>query len=622
VRQRLSEGKQIRRTLIGGRVHIDRPLPFVCLYRQPAKADQGTKRLVFGEASYITASGSPEFGVQLKDLVLTVVEELSSKFGAFLIVEIWAGEENSANGDMPGPTGRPAFRIFTDNHKYGPLVTVLSRFVNALGKMMVLNKPAQAEIMFKTKAAPPAFAPILKSSELKKFNCKLIGLEVLPVYRSQNPDKFFPLELQALHRGVSKALKKAVFEFAQSQTLKRPAHYQTLGRRAMVKAVWKVDRCLAEVGEAFDLLLLITPVNVDTAWSHFKRTRFRESPVFYYRPLPVDPSALKQKLFSAPLQSIEDPTLEQLFRDKQVELDQKLTMLTNRGSRRMLHGCLQLYGDVEDTLVLQAKKLLRSLPKNSRNKGKQRMLGSKAFAGRALEEMDYYRKQHSRFTGTVQVRDDVYGNIAVRGDLWVGKNVRIPEDRVEALIQHEVGTHLVTYFNAKVQPFRQLVSGMAGYEELQEGLAVLAEHLVGGLTPSRLRIIAARVIAVKSLTDRKSFKETFTLLVDEYGIGDSMAFLITMRSYRGGGLTKDIIYLRGFLNLMRYLKNGGDLEPLFVGKMAVRHIPVIEELLRRKVLSPAMIRPRYIDLPETKIRLERLRKGVSLNELTTNGGGA
>ena len=34
---------------------------------------------------------------------------------------------------------------------------------------------------------------------------------------------------------------------------------------------------------------------------------------------------------------------------------------------------------------------------------------------------------------------------------------------------------------------------------MQEGLAVLAEYLVGGMTPARLRLIAARVIACQAM---------------------------------------------------------------------------------------------------------------------------
>ena len=51
-----------------------------------------------------------------------------------------------------------------------------------------------------------------------------------------------------------------------------------------------------------------------------------------------------------------------------------------------------------------------------------------------------------------------------------------------ALLQHEIGTHVVTHVNGSRQPLRLLGAGLAGYDETQEGLAVFAEYLVGGLT--------------------------------------------------------------------------------------------------------------------------------------------
>ena len=84
-----------------------------------------------------------------------------------------------------------------------------------------------------------------------------------------------------------------------------------------------------------------------------------------------------------------------------------------------------------------------------------------------------------------------------RGNLNIGKRVKIPESRVEALIQHEVGTHVLTYINGMDQPFQQLYCGLAGSDELQEGLAVLSEYLVGGLSAPRFRILAGRVMAAK-----------------------------------------------------------------------------------------------------------------------------
>ena len=60
--KRLSEGKRVRRNLpVWGRLAIDRPLPFLCVYRRPSrKADRATYRLVTSEASYLTCTARTE----------------------------------------------------------------------------------------------------------------------------------------------------------------------------------------------------------------------------------------------------------------------------------------------------------------------------------------------------------------------------------------------------------------------------------------------------------------------------------------------------------------------------------------------------------------------------------
>ena len=88
------------------------------------------------------------------------------------------------------------------------------------------------------------------------------------------------------------------------------------------------------------------------------------------------------------------------------------------------------------------------------------------------------------------------GVMVSNGDLLVAPTARVSAARAEALLHHEVGTHVVTFVNGSHQPLRILASGLAGHEETQEGLAVLAEYLVGGLTAGRLRQLAARVVAV------------------------------------------------------------------------------------------------------------------------------
>ena len=118
----------------------------------------------------------------------------------------------------------------------------------------------------------------------------------------------------------------------------------------------------------------------------------------------------------------------------------------------------------------------------------------------AEDEIARYRLLSPEFTASVSIREDLYSGLLVsRGRLLVGRRTKIPAARVDALLQHEVGTHLVTYYNGRAQPFRQLDSGLAGYDGLQEGLAVLSEYLVGGLSRPRMRLLAARVIAVEQL---------------------------------------------------------------------------------------------------------------------------
>ncbi len=353
----------------------------------------------------------------------------------------------------------------------------------------------------------------------------------------------------------------------------------------------------------------------------FSGAGIRRSPAFRYRPLPVDPLILKRKLFGVPLERVEDPALESLFSEKLDELDRQITLMMDLNTDRFVHGGIQLFGEPDRALLELAHSLLDRLPprtqEGSRKGGR---LDAAAFARLAREELAFYREQWPEVRTEVEVRSDIASGLMVsRGRLLIGSGSRIPRARADALLQHEVGTHLVTYYNGKAQPFRQLYSGLAGYEALQEGLAVLAEYLVGGLSRPRLRLLAARVIAAQLMIDGATFVDTFRQLNQGYGFERKTAFTVAMRIYRGGGLTKDAIYLRGLREVLSYLKSGGKLEPLFVGKIAVEHVPVITELTWRGVLRPSPLVPRYLQRPDTAGRLEGLRRGVNILDLSQKG---
>jgi uncharacterized protein (TIGR02421 family) len=202
-----------------------------------------------------------------------------------------------------------------------------------------------------------------------------------------------------------------------------------------------------------------------------------------------------------------------------------------------------------------------------------------------------------------------------RGKLLIGKYATVARARVAATLQHEIGTHLVTYYNGLMQPFQQLHAGLAGYEELQEGLAVLAEYLVGGLSERRMRVLAGRVIAVESIAEGADFAETFHILVKDHGFDPGIAYSITMRAHRAGGFSKDVIYLRGLVRLLEYLADGGDHSELLLGKVSFAQLEVIRELRWRRILGAPRLRPRYLDYPGSRERMQRLRDGLSVSDL-------
>jgi hypothetical protein len=354
--QQVKEGKALRRQIPPwGRVHVDRPLPFLVVYRRPTnREDPGTERLAVGEASYILASGDRRSHAGLSSLAAGIAGTLSESFGAFLIIELWSAPDPAT----PPEAGawRPGFRIVRP--RGSRLASSVDALERALAEVRIKGEFAAVEVASETSVRPPGLPPLVAADRAEALGCQMLGIEVQPVFRDPATGESFPLVRQALHKGLSRALQRTVYDFTRHRTSHRPPHYQALGRHSVVKAVWEVDRKLAEVSNAFDFLLQVTPINTDEAWVEFRRSRFERTPEFASRPLKLDPALAKRELYQIPIERIEDPTLAQLFRDQQVSLDRKLTLLGERGTPQFLYGSLQLYGGVDEPLLNRAYEIL------------------------------------------------------------------------------------------------------------------------------------------------------------------------------------------------------------------------------------------------------------------------
>ncbi|MBX3438606.1 MAG: DUF1704 domain-containing protein [Planctomycetaceae bacterium] len=622
---RLGTNEPVRRNLPGdGRLRMDRQLPFLCIYREPpGQSDAGTRELITTEAAYLFISGERRYHEGLCALCERIAAAMQEHFGTFLILEVWAQPVGltASDGD---DKARESFQVVSAIPESLP--STLDTFTEALSKVTLGGHSASVSVLTCDPVTRSGLPPIAASfADVVAGRCCTLGISVDPsLFRDVRTGTVFPVVLQKLRRQLARALRQAIAKFTGLDAGNAQLHYDSLGPSSLVKAARIVDQELSEVAGALDFLLQVTPINADVAWEEFAASGYRQTPVFQYRPLPYHPNLLKRRLFDIEIERIEDPTIALLFTEKQEEIDRKLTGLREIDTPHFLQTSLQLYDGADDDLVTLAQAIL-ARPVAATDADREDCIACDApppervtareFVERARNEFDYYFQRENTFNPRVDISDEIATGLMVSQDrLLVSKDLCLPPERVEPLLHHEIGTHLLTYFNGRCQPVRQLYAGLAGYESLQEGLAVLAEHLCGGLSTSRLRTLAGRVMAVRSLTEGAVFCETFQLLLEEFGFAARQAFVTALRAHRAGGLTKDAVYLRGLRDLLRYLQSGHDIEPLYVGKIGLHHVPYVQELRRRGILDAPALTPRFWNDPAFRDRLDACRT-LSLDSL-------
>ncbi len=161
----------------------------------------------------------------------------------------------------------------------------------------------------------------------------------------------------------------------------------------------------------------------------------------------------------------------------------------------------------------------------------------------------------------------------------------LTKKRLQALIAHEVMTHVVRCVNGGQTPFKLLQFGLAGYLPGEEGIALLREQEVMGATDyASQNIFFALGVAYGLDRDgqKRTFMETFKILHDYFyvikglsGINSKYkAYATTYRLYRastGTGtavvMTKDCAYRQGNIAIHALLKKNPERKQWFdIGK--------------------------------------------------------
>ncbi len=601
----LEAGKAVRRDVgKNGRLHIDRPLPFLCLHLTGGTKDLAARDIASAHASYLIASSIQEAA----PLIAAVGTAMRERFGAFMVLDIGELEHDILLAD-DSP--------FLPHYEVS--VSATSEPETQSARRVFIKAVCDAEVRFRTPRITrpePDADPILRFQNAGlDFPC--ISVRFAPIYRQPESGADYPGLRETMIADIFDAGLQAFSSFAAGKEALKVTSHRALGRKAFVDAVRRADRSIDDIVSSFDFLLSVTPINARRAFEEFRDGSFQYAPRLLYRPLGVDVEEQKRKLYSVVFDHLEDPVLYHLYREKQQEIDLQLTMLANLHRRTFTDFSRALYGAVEPALLTLALKVLADCPRKDES-GEIAMVDCYAVAKKSREMIETYLAEEPEFKARVEIRDDLPPGLMVTGEkLLISRHTVMEQRRVEALLSHEIGVHLLTYFNGSFQGLRLFRTGLSGYEGVQEGLAVLAEHLAGGMTRERLRLIAGRVVGCAAMLDGATFVETFRTMTRDHGFDEAGAFNMVLRIYRGGGLSKDAIYLRGLAEVLEHLRNGGALDPFWMGKIAAAHFPVMQELALRGLLRPPGVRPAFLLPAKANERLEKIRAGLSIAELAT-----
>ncbi|WP_282135942.1 flavohemoglobin expression-modulating QEGLA motif protein [Seonamhaeicola maritimus] len=346
------------------------------------------------------------------------------------------------------------------------------------------------------------------------------------------------------------------------------------------KALLEIDHNIDELVKQIELLSYVNPTNIEEEKERFFASKYLTDPVFKYPNINFDRFKLHRKLFENDLELIEDESIRKLYEDIIYQYSGLIQCIETIGSgKKFYYNCLHCFGTPTEQDVENAKFILH-FEEEKKNEG---IFETKYSSEDAKVFFKEYSKQYD-FDYNIEQSDKISAIAMVLNNiqtLVLNSNYVYSDNEIAVLTHHEIGVHMVTTFNGVIHPLKIFSHGFPNNEETQEGLAVFAEYMSNNLTVRRLKELAYRVIAVDSLAKGYTFSKTFRLLHNQYDLDRETAFFITLRVHRGGGFTKDYLYLTGLKKIYDYYHQGKDLSLLLTGKVTLEYADEIESLISK-----------------------------------------
>jgi uncharacterized protein (TIGR02421 family) len=349
--------------------------------------------------------------------------------------------------------------------------------------------------------------------------------------------------------------------------------------------IFQIDNKLDQLVKKIELLNYINPINIEEEKELFFASKFTVNPNFKYPKVNFDSFKLQRELFALKIEEIEDDIIKELYEDIIYEYSGLIECITTIGKgKKFYYNSLKSYGTPTENDVKNAKFILHFDEEIDIEKSLPR------FDVHETEELFREFSENYNFTYTIKHSDKMSAIAMVLNNdktLVLNKNYTFSQNDINILTNHEIGVHMVTTMNSLHNELKIFSHGFPNNVETQEGLAVFSEFMSDSITLTRLKQLAYRVIAVDTLEKGYDFKQTFKLLFNRYDLSKEVAFGIALRVHRGGGFTKDYLYLTGLKKVYDYYKDKKDINLLLTGKTAIDYANNIAYLIENKYAKVA-----------------------------------
>lgn len=335
----------------------------------------------------------------------------------------------------------------------------------------------------------------------------------------------------------------------------------------------QIDNQLAEWDRQLTLVSQLKPLQLEEEKTTFFADPAYE-PQFRYKAALPQLSEIKVGLQNLRI-DITSP-LGMLFEEKRNELVRKADVLSVVGDDDFFPKVCEDWLSLPPVEVREmAEKALRHLPDALASE--KRTHSSQA----AVERFQSFLKAQGLLNWQVVEKEGIVSRCVIgkNNRLLVRAGERFSDHDLKKLMAHEVETHIYSTENGKLQPYLLFRRGTAHYLKTQEGLAVYHQNQVvpGTMTNAILGFHA--VMWAREMGFRQVFER-----LRKY-VSAEEAWKMTVKAKRGmsdtsrpGAFLKNALYFWGYLEVKRYLEQGGSFEELFLGKFSLHQLELIRQV--------------------------------------------